>query len=360
MSVTFLGLARSTTSAMLLAALLAVQLAGASGLMLNARPLLRTPTPTLASAIPRRHAPASISCLADSGDGGDGGAGGVGDGGGGDNEGEGNDGDGDESPDLSALLTKLGLDLEKLPRDMQAALRAGRIGESELSNWKGGLGNPVTKVLAASAYIRCRLLAEPRLPTILAIEVAVGCLSTLAAEKAARGEAFQKELDFVLANQVLIVLTNIALVLALTPAAPIAPPAAAGTLAASAAALPGFFLQAGSFSAAQRTVCFVGKAVQFSIVGSLTSAVGQGVTKGLVEARSRMNPDNPPQVTLAPVLPTAAAYAVFMAASSNTRYQIVNSIEAFGLPALPGPPAVRTLSSFTLRTINNVRATTAL
>ena len=240
---------------------------------------------------------------------------------------------------------------EWMPDDMADALAAGRIGDAEMANWDAVLSNPIAKALAASAYIRCRLLAEPRLPNILAIEIAVGCLATLAAEKAARGEKFFKELDFVLANQVLIVLTNIALVLALTPAAAIAAPPAAGTLAAAQAALPGFFLQAGDFSVSQRAVCFVSKAVQFSAVGSITSACGQAVTKGLVAVRTKLEPDVQSEVELAPVLETAGAYAVFMGVSSNTRYQIVNSLEAYGLPAVP--PALRVPTSFIVRTFNN-------
>ena len=46
-------------------------------------------------------------------------------------------------------------------------------------------------------------------------------------------------------------------------------------------------------------------------------------------------------------------YAVFMGVSSNTRYQIVNSLEAFALPAVPGGPAVQTAASFVVRTFNN-------
>jgi len=310
-------------------ALLAV-LAETAAIALHARPAaLRVPP------LQTVRSPARVWCLADAGgDGGAGGGGAVG-GGGGDGEQGGEDGD------------------EWLPADMAGALDAGRIGEAELANWKAVLANPLTKLLAMSAYVRARLLAEPRLPSILAIEVCVGCLSTLAAEKAARGANFRKELDFVLANQVLIVLTNIALVLALTPAAPIAPPPVAGTYAAWSAALPGFFLQAGEYTIGQRAACFFSKAVQFSAVGSLTSAVGQGVTKGLVEARGKLNPEKPPEVELAPVLPTAAAYAAFMAASSNTRYQVLNSFEAYCLPAVPGGAAVQTLTSFVVRTLNN-------
>jgi hypothetical protein len=264
----------------------------------HARPLLRAAPPPRAAA---------AWCLADAGGDDAGGGGAVGGGGGG-----GGDGDGGDEDDGAWM-----------PGDMRAALEAGRIGEAELANWKSVLANPLTKALAASTYVRCRLLAEPRLPAILAIEVGVGCLATLAAEKAARGDKFLAELDFVLANQVLIVLTNIALVLALTPAAPVAPPPVAGTLAASAAALPGFFLQAGDFTVVQRATCFVSKAVQFSVVGSLTSAVGQAVTKGLVTARTKLDPDTPPQVELAPVLPTAGTLRTMPTPSSCPTLQLI-------------------------------------
>lgn len=309
--------------------------------------------PHLTRAGPLRPVVPAVLCVtADGGgsDGGGSGGSGFGDGGGG---GDGGDDDGDEEVDVTSMLSDAGLETDQLPNDLMDALKSRRIGPEELSNYKSVLGSPLTRALATSAYIRCRLISEPRLTSVLAIEIFVGCLSTLAAEKAARGDAFRKELDFVLANQVLIVLTNVALVLALTPTAAVAAPPAAGTLGASFAALPGFFAQQGPFTAAQRAACFVSKALQFSAIGSLTSGVGQAVTISLVTARTHMDPDNAPTVQLAPVLPTASAYAVFMAASSNTRYQIVNTIEARYLSAVPGGASAQTIVSFLVRTYNN-------
>ena len=72
-----------------------------------------------------------------------------------------------------------------------------------------------------------------------------------------------------------------------------------------------------------------------------------------MQLRTRLDPANPPKVELAPVIPTSAAYAVFMAASSNTRYQLVNSLEGQLLPIMPGGRMVQTISSFVLRTYNN-------
>lgn len=326
--------------------------------------------------VPVRH----VWCLSDGGDGGGGGP--IdGDGGGGDDYDDGDESDGD---DASSALTKAGVDSDALPEDVLTALNAGRIGATELTNWQNMMSSPITKALGATAFIRNRLMAEPRLTTVLAIEIALGCLSTLAAEWTSRGSKFWKELDFVISNQVLIVVTNVALVMALCPVAAITPPPAAGTYAAWSAKLPGYFAQKGDFTVFQRAACFVSKAVQFSFVGAGASAIGQATTLGLVEMRTRLNPDDPPNVKLAPVprahnmprpthiratitpfpsqptpflctqvLPTSIAFAGFMVVSSNTRYQIVNSFEANLLPSVPGGAAAQAVTSFVLRTYNN-------
>lgn len=288
-----------------------------------------------------------------SGDDGDGrgGAGNRGRGGGGDGDG---DDDKDEQPsfDVAKALSEAGLESE-FPADVLEAFKAGRIGAAELANWKSVVGNPLLRLLAMSGYVRARLLASSTLSTILGIEIAVGCLSTLAAEKAARGTRFGNELDFVMANQALIVVTNIALVLVLAPVAAVAPPPAAGTFAALAAKWPSFVLQKGKFSVLQRLACVATKSVQFAFIGSMTSLVGQAGTLGVLNLRSRLESGTGPGVVLPPVVPTASAYAVFMGLSSCSRYQLVNSLEAALLPRLPGGMAAQTLSSCVLRTYNS-------
>jgi len=115
---------------------------------------------------------------------------------------------------------------------------------------------------------------------------------------------------------------------------------------------PCFFAQRGAFSATQRAACFGSKAVQFSCLGAATSAAGQALTKGLVGARRRLQPGGgSDDVQLAPILPTSCAYAAFMGASSNTRYQLVNTFEALALPAFPAP--TRNVVSAAVRTGNN-------
>ncbi|KAL3907214.1 MAG: hypothetical protein SGPRY_010255 [Prymnesium sp.] len=319
------------------------------------------------------------------GAGGSGRTGGGCDGGGG---GDGRGGDDGEEEDASeewvgAMLSKHGLTLDSVPADVLAALEAGRIGAPELANWAATMQNPLTSVLALSPYIRARLLSDPRLLSVLSIEIMLGVVMTLAAEKAARGSNFASELDFVITNQVLITCTNIALVLALTPAAAVACPPAPGTLNAYISRLPGFVLQQGEYTVYQRVACYVSKTVQFSVLGAGTSALGQYLTKvrplGLISLRRKFETEEK-HVELAPVLATSAAYSAFMGLSSNTRhqlkygkiatvlvalslanvaarYQAVNSFEALLLPKCPSVTrnAISTVSSgvHAVRTGNN-------
>jgi hypothetical protein len=355
--------------------------------------------------------------------GGTGGRGGRGGGGGG-------SWDGDEGEDIDphTLLTDAGLHADHVPPDVLAALRAGRIGPPELANWKAVLNSPLARFLASIGYVRDRLIAEPRLLSILAIELGLGSVCSLMADyvslrlpariphlcrpdrvhlwprrpapataglavpklvdtpspqpldrphlrsryshapmpvppttspppQAARGSDFARELDFVLANQVVITLTNAALVLMLTPAA-----AVCAVAAATSNGLPGFFLQSGPFSARQRAACFGLRAAQFAAVGATTAAAGQGLTMGLVACRKRLRAarakgvhaptgQTEPLVQLAPIGPTCTNYAAFMSVSSNTRYQIVNSVEARCVHLLPVP--LRVPLSACVRLFNN-------
>ena len=289
-------------------------LAGARSLVLfAAASALHTPPRLLPAIRTATASRASVTCGAVGLDGGGGGSSGGGDGGG--------VGRGWGSEDGAS-----GGDDDALPPALLAALAAGRIGAVEIANWKALLRHPLSRALASVGYLRDRLLAEPRLVTMLGIELALGCGCTLAADLAARGDAFLREADFVLTNQILIALTNTALVLMLSPAAAVAAPPAAGTRGGALAALPGYFLQKGRFSSRQRLACFALRGVQFSAVGAAASSLGQGLTYGLVALRGLAAPPPPPPpppprrrrkgarreeqaaapVQLAPLLPTAS------------------------------------------------------
>ena len=322
--------------------LVVIQIASASALARS----FTGATAQLAPPCTRKLNFASMMCTASSGDDEGGGSGGSG-GGGRDDESAGDDDDDDANArdETSALAT--GANPDNLPADLLEALESGRIGSSEIANWKAAVANPLMRALALSSYARARLLADPRLPTVIAVECFVGCAATLAAEKSARGDRFRYELDFVLANQMLVLLTNLALVLALAPAATLATPAAAGSLGALGASLPAFALQVGEFTTLQRAASFSSRAVHFSFIGCATSLVGQASTLGLLRVRSHLREEPMPVVDMAPALPTAAAYGSFMALSASSRYQLVSAMEALSLKG------GRTLTSCVARTFNN-------
>lgn len=148
---------------------------------------------TLGPALRRSHAafsrssqPASTASLAlDGFSGAGGGTGGRGSRGGG-GGGGGWDGDDGENIDTHAMLTDAGLHADHVPPDVLAALRAGRIGLPELINWKAVLNSPLARFLASVGYVRDRLIAEPRLLSVLAIELGLGSVCSLTADYVSR------------------------------------------------------------------------------------------------------------------------------------------------------------------------------
>lgn len=222
---------------------------------------------------------------------------------------------------------------KSLPADVSQALSSGRLSLEQLRNYAAIRNSPFLSALAGvSPFLRDRLIANPRLAAVIAIETALGIATLLLAEVGARGDRLLAEVDFVICDLALVVATNIALVITLSPAAPIG--AAPAGLRAKLAALPSAFLQPGRFSPAERLASFAFNAVRFGAIGVASSALGASATKGLVCLRERLTGQRP-DVQLAPVLATALAYGAFVAASSSTRYQLVNAIEASVLSKLP-------------------------
>lgn len=118
--------------------------------------------------------------------------------------------------------------------------------------------------------------------------------------------------------------------------------------------LPKHAGQVGSFSLPQRIATFGYKGVQFALVGFISSMIGHGLTTALVNYRRaeahRKGEKLDNAVVLAPVIPTSVAWGGFLMASSNSRYQVVNSIEQRILdPILGGNPLLLTLVTFGVR-----------
>lgn len=280
------------------------------------------------------------------------GGGGAGGGGGGRSDG-GRDGggssDGDDGLSVESVLAEGGLQRDELPVDVQAALASGQLSVAELRNYVVVISNPILRALAGTGgFLRNRLIASPRLATVIGVETAVGLATTMIAEMSARAGKLIDEADFILCDLALVVATNMALVVTLSPAAAIGAAPTVG-LRGALAKLPAGFLQAGAFTPAQRIGCYIVNAVQFGAIGVASASLGASATKGLVCLREALTGKRP-DVALAPIKSTALAYGSFVAVSSATRYQLVNAIEASLFPRLPMPTGAL---STVLRTGNN-------
>jgi hypothetical protein len=232
-------------------------------------------------------------------------------------------------------LKRGGLERAALPADLRVGLDAGKLSLEQLRNYVAIRKSLLLRALASlGPFLRNRLIANPQLAGVILIETALGVATMLIAEANARGDQLVAEIDFVLCDLALVVATNIALVITLSPAVALGPPPAG--LAKALARLPSSFLQAGAYSPAQRLGCFLANAVQFGGIGVLSSTIGASATKGLVCLRQQLTGKRP-DVQLAPIVSTALAYGSFVALSSSTRYQLVNAIEASILPVLPFP-----------------------
>mmetsp|Transcript_46149 Transcript_46149/g.75305 ORF Transcript_46149/g.75305 Transcript_46149/m.75305 type:complete len:210 (-) Transcript_46149:537-1166(-) len=168
------------------------------------------------------------------------------------------------------------------------------------------------------------------------------------AELDARKERFWKEADFVASDIALEICGDFALVWLLAPSI-----LSATSKPSFLSSLPQNAFQKGSFTLPQRLSAFVYKAGQFWCVGFGSAAIGHSITTGLVELKKKLNPDVVPDVELASVLDTSFHWGNFMLVSSNTRYQLVNAIEAWGIdPLLKNSPLLSAAATFVLRTGN--------
>ena len=233
---------------------------------------------------------------------------------------------------------------------IQNALKEKRLQQTQVDKYNTLLQkNNIARLCDKIPLVRSRLLADQRILSVLAIEIFLGCALTLLADFNARGDKFLSQIDFVVANQLLITITNTLLVLALSPSVNLGP-LKSGKIATFTSRLPAYVLQKGVFSPVQRLACFFLNASLFCFLGAIASSMGQGLVMGLVRLRSTIS-GKAPSVELAPILVTAVNYALFMAVSSNTRYQTVNSLEGNMMHLLPA--STRVPISVILRTLNN-------
>ncbi|RLM61700.1 protein RETICULATA-RELATED 4, chloroplastic-like [Panicum miliaceum] len=256
--------------------------------------------------------------------------------GGGDGEGDAGHGDGgapeDNRGEALFVLAQLGRKLESLPSDLAAAVEGGRVTGEIVRRFNELEASALFRWLLQFRGFRERLLADDLFLAKLAMECGVGVIAKTAAEYEKRRENFVKEIDIVIADVVMAIVADFMLVYLPAPTVSLQPP-----LARNAGAIANFFhncpdnafqiaLAGRSFSLLQRLGAILRNGAKLFAVGTSASLIGTGVTNASIKARKAVDKDLEDEVEDIPVVSTSVAYGVYMAVSSNLRYQILAGV----------------------------------
>lgn len=272
--------------------------------------------------------------LAFSGDGDDGiGNGNNGGGGGGDGEsgGSGSGGDGNEKEAL-LVLAEVGRSLDSIPKDLAAAIGSGKIPGSVVKRYLELEKSPFLRWLLQFGGFKERLLADDLFLTKVGIECGVGMFTKTAAEYEKRKENFTKELEIVFADVVMAVIADFMLVFLPAPTVSLRPP-----ISMNAGAIAKFFyncpdnafqtaLGGASYSLVQRLGAIARNGTKLFAVGTVSSLVGTVMTNTLINAKKAVQKSDDEELENIPVVATSVGYGVYMAVSSNLRYQLLAGV----------------------------------
>ncbi|XP_047966290.1 protein RETICULATA-RELATED 4, chloroplastic-like [Salvia hispanica] len=257
--------------------------------------------------------------------------------GGGGGDGGGNEGGDDRNKrsnkeEALMALAEAGRSLESLPKDLKAAVEEGRIPASILLRYFDLEKSSFLSWLMRFGGFKERLLADDLFLAKLAMECGVGVFTKTAAEYERRRENFFNEIEIVVADVMMAIIADFMLVYLPAPTVSLRPPVSlnAGRLAkflhgcpdnAFQLALPG-----GSFSLLQRVGAIARNGVKLFAVGTTSSLVGTVVTNAFINARKAVDQSAGDELENVPILSTSVAYGVYMAVSSNLRYQVLAGV----------------------------------
>ncbi|KZV47252.1 hypothetical protein F511_07675 [Dorcoceras hygrometricum] len=229
-------------------------------------------------------------------------------------------------------LAEVGRSLNNIPDDLAVAIESGKIPALVVHRYFDLESSPVLSWLLRFGGFKERLLADDLFLTKVAIECGVGIFTKTAAELAGRQENFTKELDFVLADLAMAIIADFMLVWLPAPTVSLQ-----RRLSVNAGCLNKFFYAcpdnafqvafAGmSYSLVQRIGAIMRNGGKLFVVGTGSSLIGTGITVILIATRITVDASFDGQTNDLPILSTSIAYGVFMAVSSNLRYQILAGV----------------------------------
>ncbi|EOY07393.1 Reticulata-related 1 isoform 3 [Theobroma cacao] len=178
-----------------------------------------------------------------------------------------------------------------------------------------------------------------------------------------RGKDFWAEFELYVADLLVGVVVNIALVGMLAPYARIGQPSIStgflGRMQHAYGALPSSVFEAERpgcrFTVKQRIGTYFYKGVLYGAVGFACGIIGQGIANLIMTAKRSMKKSEE-DIPVPPLVKSAALWGVFLAVSSNTRYQIINGLERLveASPLAKQVPPVAMAFTVGVRFANNI------
>ncbi|KAB1227335.1 hypothetical protein CJ030_MR1G022093 [Morella rubra] len=304
-----------------------------------------------------------------SGDGGNGGGDSFGNGGG-DGEEEGGD-DKQEEKEFGPILKFEEVMKEtkargvELPSDMLEAAKSTGIRRLLLERYLDLQGSdwPLGFLMKYCSMLRNRMLADPSFLFKVGTEIVIDSCCATFAEVQKRGKDFWSEFELYAADLLVGVVVDIALVGLLAPYVRFGKPSISrglfGRIQHACAALPSSVFEVErpgcKFSAKQRIATYFYKGVLYGSVGFGCGLIGQGIANMIMNAKRSIKKSEE-DIPVPPLVQSAALWGVFLAVSSNTRYQIINGLECLveASPLAKQVPPVAMAFTVGVRFANNI------
>ncbi|GMN56192.1 hypothetical protein TIFTF001_025310 [Ficus carica] len=228
---------------------------------------------------------------------------------------------------------------------------------------RGGSGWLLGFLMKHCSMLRDRMLADPSFLFKVGTEVVIDSCCATFAEVQKRGKDFWAEFELYAADLLVGVVVDIALVGMLAPYARIGKPSVSkglfGNIKHACTALPSSVFEAErpgcQFTVKQRIAAFFYKGVLYGSVGFGCGLIGQGIANMIMNAKRSIKKSEE-DIPVPPLIESAALWGVFLAVSSNTRYQIVNALERLveASPLAKQVPPVAMAFTVGVRFANNI------
>ncbi|KAI3985369.1 hypothetical protein MKX01_033683 [Papaver californicum] len=223
-----------------------------------------------------------------------------------------------------------------LPADMLEAAKTIGIREVLLLRYLELQGSswPLGFLMRSCAMLRNRMLADPAFLFKVGTEIVIDSCCATFAEVQKRGKDFWSEFELYVADLLVGIVVNIALVGMLAPYVRFGQVSASqglfGRMQHAYAALPSSVFEVERpgcrFSVQQRIATYFYKGLMYGAVGFGCGLVGQGIANFIMTTKRSINKSED-DIPVPPLIKSAALWGVFLAVSSNTRYQVVNLLE---------------------------------